>query len=441
MRVSLLVRRKSTMRNRQGRFSSAALIAFITAPGLAGAPGPGAAPAPTFSRDVATLLFRHCTMCHHAGGAAPFPLLSYDEAASRAKQIVLAIQSRRMPPWQPEPGYGEFLNDRRLSEAEITTIATWANQGSPEGPPRDLPPRPQYPDGWQLGKPDLTLTMTEPFEVRANSAEAYRCFVLPAALPADRYLRAVELRPGRSGVVHHAIVVEDPRRAGRNLEKEPGKGYPCDGGFGFAMPGMLTMWTAGTVAHADPEGIAATLRRNSDLVIQLHLRPHNKDATVRASIGLYFAEKRPKRTPFDLSITSYDVDIPPGKADYKVASFSYVPMDVDAFSIYAHAHFLATGFKVTATLPEGEVKPLLLIRHWNFDWQENYWFTAPLRLPAGTRLDMEVTYDNSAGNPRNPNSPPKRVTWGFRGTDEMCEVHVRAAAVDSDIVPPSEHVH
>jgi hypothetical protein len=116
-------------------------------------------------------------------------------------------------------------------------------------------------------------------------------------------------------------------------------------------------------------------------------------------------------------------------------------VDVDAFSIFAHAHYLATGFKVTATLPSGDVKRLLLIKHWSFDWQENYWFASPLRLPAGTRLDIEVTYDNSGNNPRNPNSPPKRVTWGFLTTDEMCEVHVRGAPVDAKAHPMQDSGH
>jgi hypothetical protein len=403
--------------------------------------GLAAAQPPVFTRDVAPLLYKHCAMCHHPGAAAPFSLLSYQDARSHARQIVQATQSRRMPPWQPEPGYGEFSNDRRLAEKEIGTIAAWAAAGAPEGLPEDLPRVPEFADGWQLGKPDLILTMPRAFDVLAAGEETYRCFVLPAGLASDQYVRAVELRPGNSGVVHHAIVVQDPRRAGRRLEKSPGGGYPCGGGFGFAMPGMLAMWTAGTVAHPDPDGIAAVLRKNSDVVVQLHLRPAKQDRRVQAAIGLYFAKQAHQRPPLDLSVTSYDVDIPAGKRGHTVTGFSYVPVDVDAFSIFAHAHFLATGFKVTATLPEGEVKRLLLIRRWNFDWQENYWFAHPLRLPAGTRLDMEVTYDNSQSNPRNPNKPPKRVTWGFLSTDEMCEVHVRAAAVDAGVEFTAEHVH
>ncbi|MFN7995935.1 MAG: cytochrome c [Bryobacteraceae bacterium] len=396
---------------------------------------------PTFNRDIAPVFFKRCAMCHHPGEVAPFSLLHYADARSRAKLIASAVESRRMPPWLPEPGYGDFSNDRRLTDAEIRMITAWAAAGAPKGDDRDLPPAPQFPDGWQLGKPDLTLTMAKAIDVPAGGKEMYQCFVLPVGAATDQYVRAVELRPGTAGAVHHAIVVQDPHRAGRRLEKAPGEGYACDGGFGFSMPGMLAMWTAGTVAHADPDGVAAVFRKNSDIVIQLHLRPAKQDRRVQATLGLYFAKEAPRRNPIDLAVTDYDIDIPPGKPDHTVTAFSYVPTDTDVFSIFAHAHFLAKAFRVTATLPEGEKKNLLLIRHWNFDWQENYWYAAPLRLPAGTRLDMEVVYNNSAGNPRNPNSPPQRVTWGFLGTDEMCEVHLRGAAVDSSFQFTPEHMH
>jgi hypothetical protein len=242
-------------------------------------------------------------------------------------------------------------------------------------------------------------------------------------------------------VIHHAIVVQDVQHAGRRLEKVAGNGYSCGGGFGFAMAGMLTMWTAGTIAHADPPGIATILKKNSDLVVQLHLRSRKEAANARLRVGLYFSKTPPEHTPIDLSVSSYDIDIPAGQADIRVTSFAYVPLDVDAYSIFAHAHYLAKRFQVFATLPNGEIKPLLLIKNWNLDWQENYWFNSPLHLPQGTRLDFEVTYDNSARNLRNPNSPQRRVTLGFLTSDEMCEVHVRAVAVDSTAHFEMEGMH
>jgi len=390
--------------------------------------GPG--PAPTFNRDIAPILFRRCAVCHHPGEVAPFPLLSYADAKRHAKEIAVVTEKRYMPPWAPEPGDGKFSNDRRLTDQEIRGIQAWVAAGAPEGRPAELPAAPQYPDGWQLGQPDLVLEIPRPIEVPANSAEMYRCVVVPTGLSGDRYVKAVEFRPGSGGVVHHSIIVQDARKAGRRLEKDTGTGYACGGGFGFAMPGMLTMWTAGTVAHAEPVGVASLLRRDSDLVVQLHLRSARELRRVQPKIGLYFAAKPPTHTPMDVSITSYDVDIPAGERNHKVTSFSYVPFDMKVLSIFAHAHYLATGFDVNATLPSGQTKPMLRIRHWNFDWQENYWYASPFLLPAGTRIDMEVTYDNSEQNPRNPNSPPRRVTWGFLTTDEMCEAHIHGVPAD-----------
>ncbi len=365
------------------------------------------------------------------GEVAPFSLLAYQDARSHAKQIAAATAGRFMPPWEPEPGYGTFENDRRLSEQEIRILQEWTAAGASEGDANDLPVPPKFPGGWQLGEPDLVLNMATAYEVQGNSPESYRCFAIPTGLSSDRYIRAIEVRPEMPGVIHHAIVVQDAQHAGRRLAGETGNGYSCGGGFGFAMAGILTMWTAGTVAHTDPEGIATMLKKNADLVVQLHLRPRTEAARARVRVGLYFSNRPPKHTPIELSVSSYDIDVPAGKADYRVTAFSYIPVDVDAYSIFAHAHYLAKRFKVLPTLPTGEVKPLLFIKNLNFDWQENYWFKTPLRLPQGTRLDVEVIYDNSVRNARNPSSPPRRVTWGFLTSDEMCEVHVRAVFVDS----------
>jgi hypothetical protein len=235
--------------------------------------------------------------------------------------------------------------------------------------------------------------------------------------------------------------VRDIHHAGRRLEHGPGEGYACDGGFGFAMPGMLSMWTAGTMAHADPPGVATKLKQGTDLVLQLHVRPRKTPARARMRIGLYFANEASKRMPIDISITSYDLDIPAGDPHYVVAAFSYVPVDVNGLSIFAHAHYLAKSFRVTATLPDQNSKPLLLINQWSFDWQENYWFESPVYLPQGTRIEVQVSYDNSSGNPRNPNSPPRRVTWGFFTTDEMCEVHIRAVPVEPNVHLAMEEMH
>lgn len=387
------------------------------------------------------MLSARCAVCHHAGEIAPFSLLGYEDAKERARAIAVATAARYTSRWQPEPGYGVFANERRLSEQQIQTLQDWAAAGAPEGDARARPRAPAFIDGWQLGKPDLVLNMEKPYAVATNSPESYRCFVIPTGLSSDHYASAVELQPETPGVIHHAILVRDLHHAARHLEGKSGEGYPCGGGFGFAMPGMLTMWTAGTIAHADPAGVGTILKKGTDLVLQVHMRSRKDQAYARVRIGLYFSKKPPQRTPLDLSETSYDLDIPAGDANYEVSAFSYVLADVDAVSIFAHAHYLAKRFRVVATLPSLESKPLLLIDRWNFDWQENYWFASPVRLPQGARIDLQVVYDNSRGNWRNPNSPPRRVTWGFFTTDEMCEVHIRSIPVAANQDLPVEDAH
>lgn len=384
----------------------------------------------TFNSDVAPIIFRHCSGCHHPGEVAPFSLMTYQDVKVRAELVSLVTENRYMPPWGPEPGYATFKNVRRLTSEEIATIKQWVAEGTTQGNAEDLPTPPKFVDGWQLGEPDLVLKMPKAYEVAAGGSEFYRCFPIPTGLTTNKNLKALEFRPSGHKVVHHAILVQDEHQAGRRLEAAPGQGYPCGGGFGFAMPGMLAMWTAGTMPTPDPEGVAVPLKKGSDLVIQIHFRPGKDAESEQARIGLYFSKGPPARTPVDLALASYDIDIPAGAKDYKLRAFSYVPFDVEAFSIFAHAHYLAREVRASATLPNGTAKPLLWIKNWAFDWQENYWFVTPVLLPQGTRLDMEFTYDNSSENPRNPNHPPRRVTWGFLTTDEMGEIHLRAVALN-----------
>jgi len=280
------------------------------------------------------------------------------------------------------------------------------------------------------------LQMTKPYEVPADSPEFYRCFVLPARLPEDRYIAAFDVRPSNRKVVHHAILVQDPRRAARRLEGEPGSGYPCVGGFGLPVSGSLAFWTAGILPRAEPENAAAILKKDSDMVLQLHFRPSGKPEHEQCAIGLYFAKRPPRRIFTNITVSSYAIDIPPGEPNYKLRSFSYVPFDAEVLSIFPHAHYLAKEVHATATMPDGTAIPLLTIKDWDFDWQEEYWYAAPLRLPEGTRLDMEFTYDNSINNPRNPNHPPKRVTWGEQTADEMAEIHLRVVAAEGQSNAP-----
>jgi len=394
---------------------------------------PGAAharqePAPTFARDVAPILYRHCATCHHPGEVAPFPLLTYPDAAKRAKLIATVTASRYMPPWQPEPGYGHFQGERRLGDADIATLRRWAEAGAPEGDPAQLPPAPRFPEGWQLGTPDMTVSMPKPFAIAADGPDQYMCFVIPLHLTADKYVRAMEFRPETRSVVHHALFLLDAGHIGRQL----GESYPCFGTPGFLPSGALGGWTPGMQPARMPEGLQLTLRKGSDLVMQIHYHPTGKAESDQSTLGLYFTDKPPAKWVMDIPLGSHQIDIPAGERAYKVRDHFTTPVDLEAVGIIPHAHYICKEMDGWAILPDGRKQWLIRIRDWNFNWQEQYRYAAPVKLPADTRLEMEFTYDNSDANPRNPNHPARRVLWGPETTDEMAGLHVQVAPEDMD---------
>ena len=392
----------------------------------------GAAQSTTFTRDVAPILYKRCISCHRADEVAPFPLVSYADAAKRAALIAQVTASRYMPPWKPAPGHGDFEGARSLTQAEIDTIGRWAASGAPQGNAADLPPVPAT-DRTKLAHPDLTVRMSKPFTIPVDGPDIYRCFVVPLGLSADRYVDAIEFRPGNSKVVHHALLFLDRSGVARKKEAEPGGGYECFGAPGFLPGAGLGGWSPGSAPIRMPAGVSAVLSRKSDLVLQLHFHPTGKPETEQATIAFTFNDEPPRRRLMDIPLGSRLIDIPPGERSYKVTDHFTLPVDVDALGIIPHAHYVCKEMKGVAHLPDGSTRWLILIRDWDFNWQEHYRYRAPMRLPEGTRLEMEFTYDNSAGNPRNPNHPPRRVRWGPDSRDEMAGLHVQVvAARESD---------
>ena len=375
----------------------------------------------TFTRDVAPILYRHCTVCHHEGEVAPFPLVTYADAAQRAKLIAQVTASRHMPPWLPAPGYGHFQGERRLTFAEIAILRRWAAEGAPEGDRNWLPPAPHYPTGWQLGKPDLIARMPKPYKVAAHAADQYMCFSIPLNLTQDKYVRALEFRPGVHSVVHHALFLLDEAHIARRL----GGSYPCLGLPGFLPSGALGGWAPGTEPTQMPPGLQLILRKGSDLVMQIHYHADGKPETDQSELGLYFTDKPPTKWVADIALGSHLIDIPPGDRDYKVWDHFTTPVNVDAIGIIPHAHRVCKEIRGWAILPDGHKKWLIWIKQWEFHWQEQYRYVTPVRLPAGTRLEMEFIYDNSDANANNPFHPPRRVRWGPNTTDEMAGLHVQ----------------
>jgi hypothetical protein len=380
----------------------------------------------TFSHDVSPILYKHCANCHRPGEVAPFPLLTYADAAKRAALIARVTASRYMPPWQPVPGYGHFQGERHLSDADIAILRKWAAAGAPEGDPAQTPPAPHFPKTWLLGTPDLTVRLPHPYAVPAEGPDQYECFVIPLNLTKDMYVRALEFRPQNRRVVHHALFFLD---AG-HIARQNGESYSCFGTPGFLPSGSLGGWTPGTQAVRIQDGLQMILRKGSDLVLQIHYHPTGKPETDQSELGLYFTPKPPAKWMADIALVSHQIDIPPGDRAYKVRDHFTTPVAVDAIGIIPHAHHVCRDMKGWAILPNGRKVWLLWIRDWNFAWQEHYRYATPVRLPAGTRLEMEFTYDNSADNPHNPNHPSKRVVWGPGSKDEMAGLHVQVVPVN-----------
>jgi tetratricopeptide (TPR) repeat protein len=367
-------------------------------------------------------------MCHRPGGSAPFSLLTYEDAARRARQITVVTRRRYMPPWKPEPGNPAFLGERRLTDREIAVFRQWLDAGLPEGDTSELPELPLASGEWQLGTPDLVVEMEEPYLLPAEEPDVFRTFVI--ALPVDKrvYVKAFEYQPGAApAVVHHANLLVDPTPRSRSFDQtDPLPGYEGAAASSAAFPdGHFLGWTPGQMPAAVPEDMAWQLDPGTDLVLELHLRPSGKREPVRSRVALFFSDQTPTRVPALLRLSRQDIDIPAGARAFQLEDEYQLPVDVELHRIQPHAHYLARTIEASALLPDGSERRLIRIPEWDFNWQDSYQYVTPLLLPKGTRLRMRYTYDNSTDNPRNPFRPPRRVQYGQRSIEEMAELYMQ----------------
>jgi tetratricopeptide (TPR) repeat protein len=383
----------------------------------------------TFSKDIAPIVWSRCAGCHRPGQVGPFSLVSYDEVKRHGAQIASVTARRLMPPWKPEPGKGEFEGARRLTDAEVQAIVRWVEQGAPEGDPADLPRKPAWGTGWQLGAPDLVASMPEAYAFPADGRDVFRTFVMAIGTTRARYVRAIEFRPDNPRVVHHANIGVDRTRSSRRLDGRDGEmGYSGSMVQDARYPeGQLLGWTPGQAPHAVPQGMQWRLDPGSDLIVQLHLQPTGKPERLKVSVGFYFTDEPPSRTPVGLRLGSETIDIAPGDPHYVVADRYVLPVDVDLFAVQPHAHNLARQVEASATRPGGTEERLIQISDWDFRWQDVYRFIHPLFLPKGTVISMRFVYDNSLENVRNPQHPPSHVIWGQNTTDEMGDLWLQVA--------------
>jgi len=378
--------------------------------------------APTFAREVAPILFARCAPCHHAGGAAPFALTSYDDAARRATQIARVTGRRFMPPWKALPSSDvHYANERRLGDADIATLRRWADARAPEGDRASTPPAPAFADGWQLGKPDVVVELPA-YPLAAAGSDDYRNFVVRAPVDATRFVAAWELHAnGRA--IHHAIINIDRNGFVRKRTSADGKpGFPGMEAIDAQSPdGFYLVWTPGQPPTPPADGQAWRLDRDTDLVVQLHLQPTGKPETVQPTIGLYFTDRAPTVPRVTVRAGDLPIDIAPG-AHFTMRDAITLPVAAEVLALFPHLHYLGRTVRVRAKLPDGSERALLAIDDWDPAWQDKYVLAPPLALPAGTSLAIELGYDNSAENPRNPHVPPVRVQTGERTVDEMGNV-------------------
>ena len=376
----------------------------------------------TFNRDIAPIVFEHCASCHRPGESAPFPLLEYTQVRSRARQVAEVTGSGYMPPWLPEAGYADFRGERRLTEEQIALIQLWAVTGAAQGDPADLPPRPEWSTGWQLGEPDLVVQMTQPYTLPADAVDVFRNFVIPLTVDTPKWIKTVEVRPGNPRIVHHGVMRIDRTRSSQLLaDREPEMGFgSMNMGDAVVPDGHSIDWTPGMQPYPGTEGLAWKLGPGTDAVLQLHMLPTGRPETIQPILGLHYADAEPEKHLFGMMLRARDIDIPAGEKNYVTTDSYVVPIDIEVLSVYPHAHYLGKRIEAYATLPDGEQVPLIHIPDWDFRWQDTYVFREPVRLPKGTLIEALFRFDNSATNPFNPSSPPQRVKEGWQTTDEMC---------------------
>jgi len=405
--------------------------------------------APTFTRDVAPIMFTKCASCHRPGEVAPMALLSYADARPWASAIKQKVSTRAMPPWHADPAHGTFRNDLRLSDREIDTIVKWVDGGAREGDPSALPALPKFPEGWQIGKPDAVFEMTQDFAIPASGEVAYQYFEVPTNFTEDKWMQAGEVRAGDRSHVHHIIVyVREPGRTVRPnvltvrpiinaaatqpapaLERvaaaavttaqrpivpaAQGAGRPPGGG-----DAMLVNWAVGEDAPVHLPGTAKRIPAGSTLIFQVHYTTNGKAGHDRSRVGLVFAKEPPQREIRTGLISNPVFAIPPGAGDHQVEAEATFSDDVKIWSMHPHMHLRGKDMTYTATYPDGRSEILLRVPKYDFGWQTDYWLAQPLSVPKGTKIRVSAHFDNSPANRANPD-PKATVRWGDQTWEEM----------------------
>lgn len=407
-----------------------------TKPASSTKPGPSAA-TPTFTRDVAPILQKKCQNCHRHKQAGPFALETYEQVRKRALDISTVVLDQSMPPWKPEAGVGPKLqHDLSLTPAEIDTINAWVEAGAPRGNDKDLPSPARFAEGWARGAPDLVLEPKESFTIPAGGQDVYRCFVLPTNLARDTYVSMIDFSPENRRVVHHITAFVDVTHAARKRdEAAAGPGYTSFSGPGIPLYDMLGFWAAGHEPIPLPDGVGLLLPHNSDVILQIHYHPSGKPEADRTRVGLYLTKAPVKQALHWNAAQNFQFRLPAGDPSIEVKASWFIPVDVEALAVSPHMHQLGRDIKMSVTHPDGREVDLISIPNWDPAWQSMYHFQERILLPRNAVVNVVAHFDNSS-HYRNPNQPPKSVSWGHRVEDEMCDGFIAVVKKGQDLTQP-----
>jgi hypothetical protein len=410
--------------------SAALLAASLGVPVRAQQP---AASTPTFSRDVAPILYKQCVSCHRPGEAAPMSLLTYEQARPYARAIANAVTNRTMPPWHADAPAGTFHDERVLTEAERQTLTEWVAGGAPNGDPTLAPSPPLFVEGWTLGTPDVVLEMQEAYRIPAKGTVEYEWFYIPTNFTETKWVKSIEVRPGSRAAVHHVLVYHRAKPDGkmapvaRGNQKhqsnmpaaEPGiSEHPRRTDLNSMPPRLVATYAPGTNPQAAPPGTAFRLEPGGILELQMHYTATGEPASDRTKVGITFATATPQREVRAQHFFNAAMKLPAGAANVAISTDLEFMQDATVWGIFPHTHLRGTRWAYTLELPSGEKKPILSVPRYDFNWQTYYMFKEPLQVPKGSKMISTAWYDNSAANKSNPN-PKVDVRWGDQTWQEM----------------------
>jgi hypothetical protein len=453
---------------------SKAILAAIIGLATAGTAAAQGAAAPTYSKDVAPILYKNCTSCHRPGEIAPMSLLTFKDTRPWVKSIGTKVSNGVMPPWHADPASGPFLNDRRLSASDKDTILRWVNAGAPEGDPKDLPMAPKYSDGWAIGEPDAVFAMQEDYPLPASGTIAYQYFEVPTTFTEDRWVQAFEVRPGNRAAVHHVIVYtrppaapQQPRPAGDQAQAQrPRPQPPITFADGMEIPAGQTggpelpdgqrkargpndrpmpkqlgpsvgAYVPGNGYRVYEPGTAIKLIAGSTMILQMHYTSIGKATTDRTKIGFIFSKTPPKTPLVNAVLANGGLHIAAGDANARVDAEMTLNRDFVLWGILPHTHVRGKRWTYEATFPDGRTQTLLSVPNYDFDWQTEYIFKEPVKLPKGTKVHATAWYDNSRANKSNPD-PTKDVWWGDQTFEEMMFTGLTMSIEPAPAAPTAE---